>query len=203
MTEYSVELDVRLGTFRATGDREFIEHMFDRFVAELQTTSFPSGTNEPDEAQSGEAEQKPEQAREAGQKRPAQRRRKRTSGKTDSSGRKPATATVDKIDPDLDASGLDEFVDPFGDLKNYERMLVFAKFLSDEKGLTPASAQQIYTCFHLRRQKEKIPGAYAQLIRDTQSKHGYIAYEDFDAIHITAVGENYFNHNLTKRVNDT
>lgn len=98
-------------------------------------------------------------------------------------------------EPDLD--GLREFFSQYTTRSHAEKILIFVRFLSDEKGITPCSADQVFTCYRVLR--EKMPNAFIQAFRDTASKHGWINISSGpNSIETTIVGNNYFEHDLTK-----
>lgn len=80
-----------------------------------------------------------------------------------------------------------------------EKILCFAIFLRDHCNISPCTADDIYTCYFTLKSETKIPEAFLQAFRDTQSKKHYIKFESPQHIEITIAGENYFNSNMKKK----
>jgi len=103
-----------------------------------------------------------------------------------------------KPDKSLETSQLADFYGKFEPKNNGEKILVFAKFLTEELGIKSPNTDQFYTCYWAL--KEKIPKAFAQAFRDTSGRsYGYIDYKSPSDIKITIMGANHFNSGIKRK----
>lgn len=109
-------------------------------------------------------------------------------------GSNPDNPTLDK---NLDTSGIKEFYARYKPSNHPEKILIFMRFLVDEKQIENPNTDQIYTCYHAV--SEKPAAAFSQSFRDTSSKkHGYINYNSANNISLTFIGNRHFDHELKK-----
>ena len=107
-----------------------------------------------------------------------------------------ATKYKPQVNSGLILTGLAEFYDAWKPENNFERILIFAIFLRDRLEITPCSADDIFTCFFLLKNKDPIPEAFTQAFRDAKSRTHYIEYQTLAEITITIMGENRYNEQL-------
>ncbi|MEW5912690.1 MAG: hypothetical protein AB1814_09060 [Thermodesulfobacteriota bacterium] len=121
------------------------------------------------------------------------------SNKTNNSKgvKKARTQIAPKQVSDLNLEGLSEFYDQFAPKGDSERILIFLKYLQSKKNY-PSSMDSIFTCFMAL--KTKLPKDFGSALRTTRNpkRYGYIAYESYNEITITSVGENHFNFSLAR-----
>lgn len=115
-------------------------------------------------------------------------------------GQKPRAARYKPtFDPALDVNGLVEFYDSMNPDYIAEKILIFAVFLRDHKNMQTCSADHIYTCFYTVKDRTKIPEAFEQAFRDTQSRTHFIQVTSLQDIAITIPGNNKFEEMKKKR----
>lgn len=94
-----------------------------------------------------------------------------------------------KFDPNLDFSGLKDFMGTYNPATNMTRNLVFAAFLREKLGLSPCTADAIYSCYYSLKSELSIPEAFGKSLNDSRSE-GFISYNGPSDITIPTVGEN-------------
>lgn len=104
--------------------------------------------------------------------------------------KKSATKYKPTFDPTLDLKGLPEFYDKMIPENAAEKILIFASFLQDNLGMLSCTADHIYTCFFTVKGRTKIPEAFEQAFRDTQSRTHFIQINSLQDISITIPGSN-------------
>lgn len=100
----------------------------------------------------------------------------------------------------LNLVSLNEFYSAIKPSSHPEKILCFAIFLRDQCSISPCTADDIYTCYFTLKSETKIPEAFVQAFRDTQSKKHFIEFKSPQHIEITIAGENYFNSTMKKKV---
>jgi len=191
-----LHINVAQGTLEVEGDEGFVEKIYNDFKAVL-VEGFASIENQAD---SGIKQDAPDSGpskktkKTGGKKRALRKKKEGADGSTPSSG-----AYTPKLDKSLSLPGIREFLQQFNPSNHSEKILLFAKFLQ-EKGIEPCSADQIYTCYMTL--KERIPAACEQAFITTRGRHGYIDYDGLDAISVTPLGENHFNHDIKRLGSD-
>jgi hypothetical protein len=103
------------------------------------------------------------------------------------------------FDPKLDVNGLVEFYDSMNPDNIPEKILTFATFLRDHNNMQSFTADHIYTCFYTVKDRTKIPEAFEQAFRDTQSRTHFIEVTSLQDITITIPGNNKFEEMKKKR----
>lgn len=96
------------------------------------------------------------------------------------------------FDPNLDLNGLVEFYDELKPMNAAEKILIFAVFLKERLKIVPCTADQIFTCFFTVKDRTKIPEAFEQAFRDTQSRTHFIQVTSLQDITVTIPGSNHF-----------
>jgi hypothetical protein len=77
---------------------------------------------------------------------------------------------------------------------NFEFNTVAVYYLTEKLELTDVTADHIFTCYdHVN---ERVPTAFAQSIRDTSGKKGWLDVSSWDNIKLTPKGRNLVTHDL-------
>lgn len=202
-----LRINLNEGTFEAEGDDEFVKEMHSEFQ-EYVGRFFGERTNKlsPELRPSdGSSEDQHEKAIEdddtdsgdaaARQKRSTPRRR-RVGSSAETAGTKKLRYEP-RVDPDLKLPGLVEAFNSY-ELKGHKDMvLFFAHYLSHNAGITPFTADHVFTCYRIV--KEKPPTAFAQSLYDARKVRNFIKFEKLDVIYITHIGDTHFEHDLKKK----
>lgn len=124
--------------------------------------------------------------------------RKKTKPEADNTG---IDADSPQLDKELDTSGLADFYNQFELKNNAEKILVFSKFLIEQRNIENPNTNQFYTCYW--DLKETIPKVFSQAFRDAHGRnYGYINYNSSTDIKITTLGTNYFNRGLKRKADE-
>ena len=74
---------------------------------------------------------------------------------------------------------------------------IVGHYLQNVAGKAPFSANQIFTCYKIT--KERPPQAFAKALNDARSNHHFFKYETLDEISVTHFGDTHFDHDLKKK----
>jgi hypothetical protein len=183
-------IDMRNGLVQAEGREEFVRSVYDDFKervsrplviepAHPRQLELPSSD---DGAPSGDAQAKKARRRAA-----------------DSSAAAKAAAYRPTFNSGLDLSGLEAFYGQFDAASNSDKILLFAIYLRDKLGISPCTADDIYTCYFTLKHLTKIPTAFLQSFWNAQSRTHYIEFRSATEIVINIAGENHFNQKLKRK----
>jgi hypothetical protein len=195
-----LKIDLVNGVLEAEGDDAFVKSIHSEFRSYVGDFFKPSHTKHRTSAASVErvedtGEDAPEVSeRSAGGERRRGVSRKRRSGSSEA-GRK--VTYEPKVDPDLKLPGLTEIAQQY-DLKTHkDKILFFGHYLQNVAGKSPFSANQIFTCYKIT--KDRPPQAFAKALNDARSVYHFFKYETLDEISVTHLGDTYFDHDLKKK----
>ncbi len=202
-----LRINLAEGTFEAEGEDEFVKAMHSefqdyvgRFFGERATRRSPELTPPADEIEDRSEEVAAgddlnDTETGARVKRNPVRRR-RVSNSSETAGTKKLKYEP-RVDPDLKLPGLVEAFSSY-ELKGHKDMvLFFAHYLSNDAGIVPFTADHIFTCYRIV--KEKPPTAFAQALYDARKVRHFIKFEKLDAIYVTHIGDTAFEHDLKKK----
>ena len=187
-----LHVNVSQGIIDIEGDTKLVREIYTDFKDKL-LNDFGNRVIEPDDIRpttGGTAEKsKPKRLT------PTQKRAKPKVGENGVDANKP------QLDKNLDTSQLAPFYNQFEPQNHAERILIFAKFLTDSLDIDEINADQIYTCYVAL--KEKIPEAFSQSFRNAHGRrYGYIEYESSSNIKVTTKGENHFNNGIKRKTTE-
>lgn len=193
-----LHINLSQGIIDIEGDPELVRSIYDDFKGQL-LESLKSGNGASFAEEQGgsiateirnESPAKPKLKRRSSPK-------KKANGDEGSHGISPDNP---KLDKQLDLAGLADFYNQFEPKNNFEKILIFLKFMTENLSIDSPNSDQVFTCF--KSTGEKIPTAFAQALRDTSKKHGFIDYNSPIDMPITIAGENHFNHNLKRKASE-
>ncbi len=185
-----LQIDLSQGIVNIEGDAALVREIYrDLKDHLLNGASTPRVSVRDEIATVSEGDQRTSEAKPKTKRRTV--RRKKADQDGGGSGINP---NAPKLDKNLDTAKLDAFYGQFQPQTNYEKILIFLKFLVEELGIDEPNTDQVYTCF--KKVGAKIPTAFAQAFRDTSSKRGYIDFNSATDISITIAGDNQFNDML-------
>lgn len=183
-----LHIDVSQGIVSIEGDVEFVREVYADFKDNLERLRVLDGGDQAIVSRQSKTKSLPSKSKQSG------------------AARKPSRRAVEKLsvdpknpqlDKSLDTSGLREYFEQFKPKNQPERILIFAKFLIEEKEMQSINTDHIYTCYSTS--KAKIPEAFAQSFRHAQGRrHGYIEFDSFSDLKITTLGENHFNQVIAR-----
>jgi hypothetical protein len=185
-----VLINTREGTIQIEGDSDFVKEVYSDFKHLIMPAmqSIPLPAEETFNDTSGGTATKPKTRKKSGA-------RKASNSDSSGAGVNPDNPSLDKH---LDTTGVREFYAQYAPKNHPEKILIFARFLKDKKGVESANTDQIYTCYNAVG--EKPAAAFAQSFRDTSSrKFGYIEYKSATDISLTFIGNRHFDHDLKKK----
>jgi hypothetical protein len=79
-----------------------------------------------------------------------------------------------------------------------EHILLYAKFMEQELGISPCTMDQVFTCFHAM--KAKIPAVLRQAFIDARgTSYGYIDFKTPNDVTIPIRGINHFNSGIKRK----
>lgn len=192
MTQTRLSLDLQKGLVDVEGDETFVRSVYEDFKELL--SGYPEQRGAGDNESAGDNKVDSTAAAPAPKKsRSRNRSAKRAEGSDNSASQ---AAYKPEFLSNLDVSGLKEFFTGFAPKNHSEKILIFSRFLSDEKGIKPFGFNHIFTCYKSLR--EKMPTAFVQALRDTKSRHHFIEFNGPDSIAVTLHGDNHFDHELQK-----
>lgn len=181
-------INLREGILDVEGGEEFVRLVYEDFKGEV-TKRLAVSSALPKEIEG--ASVPPPQVIDATSEKVQNGRTRRTPAK--GNGQKARSGKYKPtFDPSLDLNGLVEFYDSVQPEKIAEKILTFAMFLRDHNNLQSCTADQIYTCFFTVKDRTKIPEAFEQAFRDTQSRTHFIEIVSLQDIAITIPGNNKF-----------
>ncbi len=185
MSTPKLHINLNQGLIDVEGDEAFVREVFESFKSALTESRGNAPDDLPDEEITAGASS---ETLSRGQPKSKKRRpRKTQEGSETRSGWGLYTP---QLDNSLTTTNLKTFFEKSKAKSHADKILTFVRFLSDELSINPCSADQIYTCYKVLR--EKMPEAFAQAFRDTQNKHKYIDAPSPLAITATIVGDNRF-----------
>lgn len=181
MASAKIHINLSLGLIEAEGDEAFVRAVYDDFKGRLEPVeSGGSGDGEAaDVAEGGNGE--------AGRKRAA-KAKKKAPGAPKEGGAAGMTSHKPKIDPNLDTSGLAEFMEPYVPKNNPERYVLYLQFLKTKK-IDPATMDQLFSCFH--EMNDDLPNAMGQNLIDTRSRYGYVNFTSPTDVSLSTKGMNH------------
>ena len=189
--EAKLHINILEGTLIAEGKQEFVETIYQDFKSELSNRIEKPLNNSPVEHHPTHSNDSMPQPKA----RPLKRKKLKKPSSEQGGQKNPAYTP--QLQKNLDLSGIQDFYKQYEPKNNAEKILIFAQFLK-EKGFDICTADQIYTCYSVI--KERIPKVFLQAIRDTHGRsYGYIDHQGPEEIRLTTVGENHFNHDLKKK----
>ncbi len=177
MGNAKIQIDLAQGKLEVEGDADLVREIYADFKDQISKQKLAREQEAPPQEASAKAPKK----------RTAPKRKQRTS--TDENGIDPDHP---KLDKSLDLSGLQDFYAQYVPKNNAEKVLLFAHFLIEEKGIETPNTDQFFTCYATL--KERIPKAFSQTFRDAGGKsYGYIDYKSASEITLTHLGMNHLN----------
>lgn len=179
------------GLIDVEGDEKFVREIYNDFKNDLRAFGKQSL------GAVLEKKQKPEKETSKRETKRKARRTKTTAKKTDDEGKSKAPAYRPSLVKDLNLSGLSEFYTQFAPKNNAEKILIFVKFLENERQISPCTADQIYTCY--RTLKQTVPQHFRQVITNTSGReYGYLEYNSVDDLKVSIIGQNHFDQGLVR-----
>ncbi len=195
------------GIFEAEGEDAFVKEMhleFREYVGQFFGAK-PLAPNRarPDQTmtegavdEADEDQEVPEDAERPNKARRAPSRRRRVSSPVEGAPAKKVKYEP-QVDVDLKLPGLVEAFSTYDFKGHHEMVLFFGHFLAHDAGLSPFTANQVFTCYRLV--KVKPPKAFAQTLYDNRSKRHFFKIESLESIVMTHIGDTYFDHDLKKK----
>jgi len=197
-----LKIDLVNGVLEAEGDDAFVRSIHSEFrsyvgeffkpsprkSAAILASVEPADTVGDDDAMPSE--------RSAGGERKRGVRSRRRGGASEGGAARKATYEP-KVDPDLKLPGLTELFQQYELKTHKEKILFFGHYLQNVAGKSPFSANQIYTCYKIT--KDRPPQAFAKALNDARSNYHFFKYETLDEISVTHLGDTHFDHDLKKK----
>ena len=191
MTTTKLHINLNQGIIDVEGDEAFVRSVYEDFKTVLSADRTAQSESDPvDDVSSEPSIEQPAKTAVKRSKRPPRKPSDRTEPRSGWSGYKP------QLDNSLTTTSLADFFAKANPKSHAEKILAFVRFLEDELGISPCSADQIYTCYRVLR--TPMPEAFVQAFRDTQNKQGFIAAPSPTEITATIVGNNHFERDLAK-----
>lgn len=189
-----LHINLSQGLIEVEGDADLVREIYKDFKGNLASSA--QKPNAPPPQATASASTPSAQAEPDAKPKPKVRAQsKKKDSAENASGINP---NAPKLDKNIDTSGLAAFYGQYEPKNNSEKILLFAKFLSDNLEIEEPNTDQIFTLF--KKTGDKIPKAFAQAFHDTGNKHGFIDFNGPAAtIKVTIAGENHFNHDLKKK----
>ncbi|MDH7800482.1 MULTISPECIES: hypothetical protein [unclassified Rhizobium] len=185
MSTTKLHINLNQGLIDVEGDEAFVREVFESFKSVLAERRGNTTDDLPgEEVIVGASSEAPSKTQQKSKKR---RPRKQQEGTESRSG---WGLYSPQLDNSLTTTNLKTFFEKSKAKSHADKILTFVRFLSDELSITPCTADQVYTCYKVLR--EKMPEAFAQAFRDTQNKQKYIDAASPAAITATIVGDNRF-----------
>ena len=169
-------VNIAEGTIEIEGDEKFVLNAFSEVRAALKEIDVTTTT----------AAKKPPTP----QAPPLEPETAATAPKTKAAGKPKSAKAQPTLNPNLNLTGLEEFVASYKPGNNMEKMLVFAAFLRDKLSMSKCSDDAIFSCFHNMKSSMKIPQAFGKNLNDAKNA-GYVDYTKLSEISITTMGENH------------
>jgi len=182
-------INLRDGILDVEGSDEFVRAIYDDFKGEV-ARRLGSQNDPPPQIEGRVAGEEAASEVPKASPKPSRAKRAGASG----GGQKTRTGSDYKptFDSTLNLKGLPELYDELGPLNAAEKILIFGIFLKERLKLESFTADHIYTCFFTVRDRTKIPEAFVQAFRDTQSRTHYIQVNSLQDITVTIAGSNHF-----------
>lgn len=195
------------GIFEAEGEDAFVKEMHSEFrayvgqffgakplapVRSRSDQTMPEGVVD----ESDEDQEVQEEAERPSKARRTSNRRRRVSNPVEGALAKKVKYEP-QVDVDLKLPGLVESFSAYDFKGHHEMVLFFGHFLAHDAGLSPFTANQIFTCYRLV--KAKPPKAFAQTLYDNRSKRHFFKIDSLDSIMMTHIGDTYIDHDLKKK----
>jgi hypothetical protein len=184
-----LHINLSQGVLDVEGEESFVKSIYEDFREEALKNF--SSTAKPDQAP-GATPQAPAGGGTGGTK-------KRAAGKKTSAGKTKSSDYKPKFKSDLDLSGLKPFYDQFAPKNHSEKILIFAQFLSEQLGIDPCAADDIYSCYFTLKTDTRTPQAFVQALRDAQKHKGYINFNSLEDINVSIAGSNHFHQGLKRK----
>lgn len=178
MASAKIHINLSLGLIEAEGDEAFVRAVYDDFKGRLEPVEDGDEATA-DAAKAGNGS--------AGRKRAAKVKKKAPSAPKEG-GAAGMTSHKPKIDPNLDTSGLTEFMEPYVPKNNPERYVLYLQFLKSKK-IDPATMDQLFSCFH--DMNDDLPNAMGQNLIDTRSRYGYVNFTSPMDVSLSTKGMNH------------
>lgn len=119
----------------------------------------------------------------------ARKRRKPSAAKAPKEGRSGISSYKPALVGGLDTKDIKTFINEYDPKNHYDNIVLFTLYL-ESKGITPASFNQIYTCY--RDAEIKTPVAFAQAFIDARgNKRAFIEFTDPTNVTLTERGRNH------------
>lgn len=200
MSSAKLHINLVQGILDVEGDVELVREVYrdyrDRLIvkpAELQ----PKAT----ERASPEADSGGDVAATPGFKESeiVKRKRKPSSGKVAKEGSSGISSYKPSLVKDLDTKDIRTFLAAFEPKNHHDNIVLFTMYL-EGKDISPASFNQIYTCY--RDAQIKTPVAFTQAFIDARgNKKGFIEFTDPTNVTLTERGRNHGQFGGIKRKN--
>jgi hypothetical protein len=182
-------INLRDGILDVDGSEEFVRSIYDDFKGEV-AKRLPLTTGAPRQIEAA-AFAAPEPEAEIPKDKTKKPRAKRAA--TTGEGQKARAGKYKPtFDPNLNLKRLPEFYDRMKPENAAEKILIFAVFLKEELKMHFCTADHIYTCFFTVKDRTKIPEAFEQAFRDTQSRTPFVQVTSMQEISVTIPGSNRF-----------
>ena len=182
-------IDISQGIIEVEGDSNFVREIYSDFRDNL-LKNFKYPAAEPDKNKSASR-------RDVNESKAKRKSATKKGTKSEPAVKNGIDADNPQLDKNLDTFQLSEFYNQFEPKNHPERILIFAKYLTDKLCIETINSDQIYTCYKVA--KEKIPTAFKQNIRNTHGRnYGYIEFNSSSEIKVTINGENHFNSRIKR-----
>jgi hypothetical protein len=201
MSNVKLHINIAQGIIDAEGDQDFIWRVYQDFRDRLVTTAAtlsPSATPKNLDAENQNS-QSIEGADE--EKTKARPRKRQPSGQaaagSKDKGPSGVTSHRPKLLPDLDTTGVKEFLSQYQLTSHTNTIVAISKFL-ESKGLSPAGFDAFFTCY--TDAGLKLPEAFGQAFVTARGK-GLINFTTVNDVELTLRGKNHIDHGGIKKVN--
>lgn len=118
----------------------------------------------------------------------SRRRRKPSANKAPKEGGSGISPYKPALVGNLDTKDIRTFLGDYKPKNHYDNIVLFTLYL-ENKGISPASFDQIYTCY--RDAQIKTPVAFSQAFIDLRGKKGFIEFSDPANVTLTERGRNH------------
>jgi hypothetical protein len=201
MSNVKLHINITQGIIDAEGDHEFVWRVYEDFRNRLATTAAPSPSPVPSEVIDTESPH-PQGIEVADEERAKKRPKKRQSSSQGNTGSKErgapgVTSHRPKVLPNLDTTGVKEFLSQYQLTNHTNTIVAISKFL-ESKGLSPASFDAFFTCYS--DSSLKVPEAFGQAFVTARGK-GFINFITVNDVELTLRGKNHIDHGGIKKAN--
>lgn len=188
MSNAKLHINIAQGVLDVEGDVEFVREVYSDYRAVLRSKELEQPTRLGDQA--GNASEASEVVNGGSKENGGGRRRRKPSvtkapkeGGSGISSYKPALVV------DLNTKDIKAFLAEYEPKTHYDNIVLFTLFL-EGKGISPASFNQIYTCY--RDAQMKTPVAFTQAFIDARgNRKGFIEFSDPTDVTLTERGRNH------------